>query len=84
MTSHAATAIDASHKSHTNRIGNAPFIGNNVNLYPKVIAYIEECAELCQPDRIYICEGTEAENAEMLKLLEQQGTIQALPKYDNW
>lgn len=46
--------------------------------------YVERSARLCQPLGIHICDGTEAENTATLNLLEQQGLIRRLPKYNNW
>lgn len=60
----------------TNRTG--------IQLPVKVRSFVEECVKLCQPDEVYICDGTLGENDQMLKLLERRGTIQTLPKYENW
>ena len=53
------------------------------HLPKSVRAYIEDKARICQPDVIYICDGTEEENKELLKVLEQGGWIQKLEK-NNW
>uniref|UniRef100_A0A8W4F629 phosphoenolpyruvate carboxykinase (GTP) n=1 Tax=Sus scrofa TaxID=9823 RepID=A0A8W4F629_PIG len=45
--------------------------------------FVERSARLCQPEGIHICDGTEAENTATLALLEQQGLIRKLPKYNN-
>lgn len=45
---------------------------------------MERSARLCQPEGIHICDGTEAENTATLALLEKQGLIRKLPKYNNW
>lgn len=45
--------------------------------------FVERSARLCQPESIHICDGTEAENTAILTLLEQQGLIRKLPKYNN-
>lgn len=45
--------------------------------------FVERSAHLCQPAGIHICDGTEAENAATLALLEEQGLIRKLPKYEN-
>ncbi|XP_010362099.2 phosphoenolpyruvate carboxykinase [GTP], mitochondrial isoform X1 [Rhinopithecus roxellana] len=45
--------------------------------------FVEHSAHLCQPEGIHICDGTEAENTATLTLLEQQGLIQKVPKYNN-
>lgn len=46
--------------------------------------YVEYAATLCQPQQIHICDGSETENTQLLKLMQLQGTIQPLPKYENW
>ncbi|XP_040596559.1 phosphoenolpyruvate carboxykinase [GTP], mitochondrial [Mesocricetus auratus] len=45
--------------------------------------FVERSARLCRPEGVHICDGTEAENAATLALLEQQGLIRKLPKYKN-
>ncbi|XP_015183101.1 PREDICTED: phosphoenolpyruvate carboxykinase [GTP]-like [Polistes dominula] len=65
-------------------IGKIPLLNvPNIALSPKIRSYIEECASLCLPKDIYICNGSETEYAELLKLLEKNKTIQPLPKYEN-
>ncbi len=57
----------------------------NLMKLPKSIKqYVEEKAKLCQPDSIYICDGSEEENAVLLKILEDSGRIQKLDKMKNW
>lgn len=53
------------------------------DLSPKIRTFVEENVELCQPERIHICDGTDTENKHLLSLLQQQGTIIPLPKYKN-
>jgi len=57
--------------------------GNLKDLSPKVRTFVEENADLCQPEKIHVCDGSETENTHLLKLLQQQGTIVPLPKYEN-
>lgn len=57
--------------------------GNLHCLTPKVRAYVEENVSLCDPDSIHICDGSEAENNYLLRLMLSQGTIEPLPKYEN-
>lgn len=57
--------------------------GDPTRLTPKVRAFVEESVSLCQPDKIHICDGSENENSTLLKLLQDQGTITPLPKYEN-
>lgn len=45
--------------------------------------YVEEKVQLCQPDHLYICDGTEKENQALLHLLEKTGRIQKLDKMKN-
>ncbi|XP_014207920.1 phosphoenolpyruvate carboxykinase [GTP] [Copidosoma floridanum] len=66
------------------RIADTPVISRlNAPLAPKVRAFIEEAVRLCRPDDVYVCDGSDLENKQLLKLLENKGTIQPLPKYDN-
>lgn len=65
-------------------VGKTSFLNTpSVSLAPKIRAYIEKCAALCLPKDIHICNGSDAEYNELLKLLEKNKTIQALPKYEN-
>ncbi|XP_066148695.1 phosphoenolpyruvate carboxykinase [GTP]-like isoform X1 [Euwallacea fornicatus] len=57
--------------------------GNVKDLTPKVKLYVEEKIDLCHPERVHICDGTENENSHLIQLMQQQGTIVPLPKYDN-
>uniref|UniRef100_U5EZL3 Phosphoenolpyruvate carboxykinase [GTP] n=1 Tax=Corethrella appendiculata TaxID=1370023 RepID=U5EZL3_9DIPT len=57
--------------------------GDVQRLSPKIRSFIEESAGLCQPDKIHIVDGSERESNLLLKLLHTQGTISALPKYEN-
>lgn len=45
--------------------------------------FIEDSAKLCQPDNIHICDGSYAENENMLNSLVASKTIVNLPKYEN-
>src|SRR5512133_2921794 len=36
--------------------------------------WVNETAQMCKPDRIYICDGSEQEYQEMLRLMVQAGT----------
>jgi len=68
---------------HTHPRGVAVSHGN-LNLLPtEVRAYIQESTLLCEPQNIHIFDGSEAENSSLLRLMVQQGTLQALHKYDN-
>ena len=56
----------------------------NISKLPcSVRKYVEEKAEICQPDAIYICDGSEEENQNLLKVLQESGSIQKLDKMKN-
>ncbi|XP_060526735.1 phosphoenolpyruvate carboxykinase [GTP]-like isoform X2 [Cylas formicarius] len=57
--------------------------GSVQDLAPTVKAYVEENIDLCQPETVHICDGSETENNSLVNLMVQQGTITALPKYQN-
>lgn len=52
-------------------------------LSPKLRAYLDESVALCQPENIHICDGSTQEYQMLLKLMQEQGTIVPLPKYEN-
>ncbi|OXU28699.1 hypothetical protein TSAR_007135 [Trichomalopsis sarcophagae] len=83
MVTHAAKSPSSKYETQ-DRIADTPVINNiGTPLAPKVRTFIEEAVRLCRPDMVYICDGSEAENEQMLKLLESKGTIEKLPKYEN-
>ncbi len=41
---------------------------------PSLRAWVKEVADLCQPERIWWCDGAESEYDEMLRLMVQSGT----------
>ncbi|KOB52095.1 Phosphoenolpyruvate carboxykinase [Operophtera brumata] len=53
-------------------------------LTPKVRAFVERSAALCLPEHVHVCDGSDAEASALLSLMQQQGTLKRLPKYDNW
>ncbi|XP_066558213.1 phosphoenolpyruvate carboxykinase, cytosolic [GTP] [Amia ocellicauda] len=57
--------------------------GDLAALSPALREFIESSAALCQPDALHICDGSEEENRCILALLEEQGMIRKLPKYEN-
>ncbi|XP_058823647.1 phosphoenolpyruvate carboxykinase [GTP]-like [Topomyia yanbarensis] len=57
--------------------------GEVTQLSAKVREFVEQSAKLCQPEKIHIVDGSEQESNSLLTMLQSQGTIQALPKYDN-
>ncbi|KYN11900.1 PREDICTED: phosphoenolpyruvate carboxykinase [GTP]-like [Trachymyrmex cornetzi] len=65
-------------------IGKIPLLNAcTVEISSQLRYYIEECALLCSPKDIYICNGTDIEYMQMLKILQKNGTIESLPKYEN-
>ncbi|XP_055539641.1 phosphoenolpyruvate carboxykinase [GTP]-like [Wyeomyia smithii] len=67
-----------------NAIRGVPLVnGELVQLSPKIRAFLEESVALCKPERIHVVDGGEKESTTLLKVLQAQGTIQPLPKYDN-
>lgn len=84
MVTHAAKSPSSKYETQ-DRIADTAVISNtSTPLAPKVRAFIEEAVRLCRPDVVYICDGSEAENEQLLKLLESKGSIEKLTKYENW
>ncbi|XP_076627929.1 phosphoenolpyruvate carboxykinase [GTP] [Colletes latitarsis] len=82
LTTH--TAKSPSIGNQYDYIGKTPLLNTITEpLAPKLRSYIEECASLCGPKDIYICDGSEVEYSHLLKLLEKSGTILPLPKFEN-
>ncbi|XP_064359442.1 phosphoenolpyruvate carboxykinase [GTP], mitochondrial isoform X2 [Dromaius novaehollandiae] len=52
-------------------------------LPPRVQAFVEEGARLCQPRAVHVCDGSEAEGAALLAQLQDDGLLHPLPKYEN-
>uniref|UniRef100_A0A8C8RWN2 phosphoenolpyruvate carboxykinase (GTP) n=1 Tax=Pelusios castaneus TaxID=367368 RepID=A0A8C8RWN2_9SAUR len=46
-------------------------------------AFVEHGVRLCQPESVHVCDGSEAENVAVLDLLEDEGIIKPLGKYEN-
>ena len=44
----------------------------------KLLAWISEIADLCKPDSVQMCEGTQAEYKELCDLLVEHGTFTKL------
>ena len=47
-------------------------------LHPKLASWVAEMAELCQPESIYVCDGSEEENQRLLDELVAAGTLRKL------
>ena len=58
--------------------------GNFESLPAKVQDYVADQAKLCQPDNIYICDGSKEENESLINNLIENGVLTKLRKYDNW
>lgn len=57
--------------------------GDLNRLAPKVRAWVEKNAKICQPDNIHICDGSDAEEQKIRKYLTEIGLAKPLPKYKN-
>ncbi|XP_060563855.1 LOW QUALITY PROTEIN: phosphoenolpyruvate carboxykinase, cytosolic [GTP]-like [Ruditapes philippinarum] len=56
----------------------------NINRLPTRVRYfVEENAKVCQPDTVHICDGSEKERELLYYILQRDGTIKPLPKYEN-
>ncbi|XP_022092114.1 phosphoenolpyruvate carboxykinase, cytosolic [GTP]-like isoform X2 [Acanthaster planci] len=53
------------------------------DLQPHVREYVLEKAEICQPDNVYICDGSQEENKALLTQMEKEGIVKRLAKYEN-
>ena len=52
-------------------------------LAPKVRQFIVECADICMPAKLYICDGSDEENESLLKMLHEEDVIKPLTAYKN-
>ncbi len=50
----------------------------------QVAKYVSAKVDLCQPRQIRICDGSEEERQFLMNMMEQEGVVKRLPKYDNW
>ncbi|XP_034021868.1 phosphoenolpyruvate carboxykinase, cytosolic [GTP] isoform X2 [Thalassophryne amazonica] len=57
--------------------------GDLAALSPVLREFLEANVNLCQPDSIHICDGSDEENRAILTQLEKQGMMKKLQKYDN-
>lgn len=53
-------------------------------VFTQVRAFVERSAALCQPEHVHVCDGSDAEASALLRLMQEQGSVKRLPKYDNW
>ncbi|XP_059471788.1 phosphoenolpyruvate carboxykinase, cytosolic [GTP]-like [Neocloeon triangulifer] len=52
-------------------------------LSPKLQTFVEKNVALCQPEKVHICDGSEAENDKLISVMVKLGTLEPLPKYKN-
>jgi phosphoenolpyruvate carboxykinase (GTP) len=52
-------------------------------LAPSIQKYILEKAELCQPDNIVVCDGSDEEQTKLISKLQAEGLIKKIPKLEN-
>ncbi len=52
-------------------------------LAPKIRQFVVECADLCTPAKLYICDGSNEENESLLKMLHEEDVIKPLTAYKN-
>lgn len=57
--------------------------GKFESLSEKVQKFVADNAALCQPDNVHICDGSEAEAANLTNILVKNGTAHKLDKLDN-
>lgn len=48
--------------------------------HKKLLAWVKEVEELCQPDKVYWCDGSEEENERLIQELVESGSAVALDK----
>jgi phosphoenolpyruvate carboxykinase (GTP) len=51
--------------------------------HARLLAFIEEAKQLCQPDAVYICDGSQAEYDRLTALMVASGTLLQLKKREN-
>ncbi|HPS44160.1 MAG TPA: phosphoenolpyruvate carboxykinase (GTP) [Treponemataceae bacterium] len=51
--------------------------------HPKIKAWVEEVAKMCQPDSIYVCDGSKAEYDRLMKGMIDSGLATPLKKRPN-
>lgn len=54
------------------------------SLGPQLQAFIKEKRELCQPESVHICDGSEEENDHIVNKLIESQMMKKLPLYENW
>jgi phosphoenolpyruvate carboxykinase (GTP) len=46
--------------------------------------YVLKNINLCKPDNVYLCNGSEEENQHLVDQMVNNGVIEKLDKYENW
>lgn len=54
------------------------------SLGPQLQAFIREKQELCQPDSIHICDGSQEENDYLVNQMIESKMMKRLTLYDDW
>jgi phosphoenolpyruvate carboxykinase (GTP) len=49
----------------------------------KLLAWVEETAKMCQPDRVHWCDGSREENEKLVKICLDNGSFKPIPKRPN-
>ncbi len=49
----------------------------------KLIAWVDEMAKLCKPDKVYWCDGSQEENDRLIKQCVDNGSFKPIPKRPN-
>jgi phosphoenolpyruvate carboxykinase (GTP) len=55
-----------------------------IRLPKRVQEYVNVYADLCKPENIHICDGSEEEYNMLIAELEKSGSIQRLTEMKNW
>ncbi|XP_050671587.1 phosphoenolpyruvate carboxykinase [GTP]-like isoform X2 [Leptidea sinapis] len=79
----AHIALGCSRKAHQAAVRGSQLTPQIAALNPKVRAFVERSAALCEPEHVHVCDGSELEASALLQIMLQQGTVKPLPKYDN-
>ena len=58
--------------------------GDLAGLNQRLRTYIQDCAAVCRPESIHICDGSEEENRALIAGMEEAGMVKRLTKYQNW
>ncbi|CAG0920620.1 unnamed protein product, partial [Notodromas monacha] len=66
-------------------VGQELFDDSRLKQLPQnVREYVLKNINLCKPDSVYLCDGSEDENQRLVDLMVERGMLEKLPKYENW